>query len=297
MSMECERAVALDEIKILPRKRPVRDTTGLVESMRESGQLEPIGLTPDLTLIFGAHRIAAARVLGWSTVRASILDIDEPHRELAEIDENLLHNELTTLERGEHLARRKELYEELHPETKHGGAPGAGQGRGKRGPSREIESITLEAVPSFAEDTSAKTGVSAPVIRREIHIAKNISGDIRDSLRNTPVANCKEELLALAALKDPEKQREALALVANGSAKNIRQATGKPPAKNDGHKRPPCANAVSIAISDLRRLEARCDDLTSLCNTRLDLLRLASIRAAAGEIRDAVRSFRTGGKG
>jgi len=45
----------------------------------------------------------------------------------------------------------KRVYEQLHPETKHGGAPGVAGG-GKR--------ARVEMISTFADDTAAKTGVS-----------------------------------------------------------------------------------------------------------------------------------------
>jgi hypothetical protein len=49
--------------------------------------------------------------------------------ELAEIDENLIHIDLTPAERAMHITRRKELYEKLHPETQKGAT---GKGRPKK---------------------------------------------------------------------------------------------------------------------------------------------------------------------
>lgn len=58
-------------------------------------------------------------------------------------------NELNALERGEQLARRKDIYEALYPETKRGGDYGnqftGGKGR-------------LNDTVSFSQDTAAQTG-------------------------------------------------------------------------------------------------------------------------------------------
>ena len=60
--------------------------------------------------------------------------------------------ELTVLERAEHLKRRKEIYEAKYPETKHGG-----DRRSEEAKSRRNDFVLI---PSFAEDTAAKLGVS-----------------------------------------------------------------------------------------------------------------------------------------
>jgi ParB-like chromosome segregation protein Spo0J len=58
-------------------------------------------------LIAGRHRLEAVRSLGWSEILATVVAFDDVDRMLAEIDENLIRNDLSDLERSEHLAERK----------------------------------------------------------------------------------------------------------------------------------------------------------------------------------------------
>ena len=103
------RDVALNDI-LLPngRVREQRhDPAPLAESMRKIGQLSPIIVTKDFTLVAGLHRLEAAKLLGWESLRAEVRDYDEIEARLAEIDENLCRNDLTVWEQSRHVAERE----------------------------------------------------------------------------------------------------------------------------------------------------------------------------------------------
>ena len=211
----------LDTITVPRGRRPIRDIAPLADSMRELGQLQAIGVTKDRTLVYGAHRLKAAKHLGWNTIRALVLDLDDLHRELAEIDENLVREDLTQLERSEYSARRKRVYEAIHPQTKPVNIRG-GPGRGHK---TNPESGSVSRTPAFVDDTASKTHRSRAAIAADVQIAESIPDKVRDTLRDTASADSKEDLLALARLKkDPDKQARVAEAVATGEAKNVREA-------------------------------------------------------------------------
>jgi ParB/RepB/Spo0J family partition protein len=128
--------VGLGGIAIKPERlralRPDR-VAELAESMRLNGLLQPIVLRTSkgsgYWLVAGWHRFEAAKLLKWPSIRANIFEgMKADATELAEIDENLIHIDLTPAERAAHQAKRKEIYERLHPETKKGAT---GRGRKK----------------------------------------------------------------------------------------------------------------------------------------------------------------------
>jgi len=189
----------ISEIVIKDRKRKLdpEKVKELSESIAQLGMLHPIGVRPDKTLVFGYHRLAAANQLGWKTVPAVIVDTSELETELAEIDENLIRAELTILERAEHLARRKEIYETLHPEAKDKVLQALSTNR-KLG-----YNAGATVAPAFTEDTAQKTGLTQRTIRRDIQIATRILPEVRDVLRNTELADSTRDLLRIARL-EPE---------------------------------------------------------------------------------------------
>lgn len=68
----------------------------------------------------GLYRLEAANLLGWAEIDCTITSLEGLQAELAEIDENMTRHNPNYLEEGEQLARRKEIYETLQPETRQG---------------------------------------------------------------------------------------------------------------------------------------------------------------------------------
>lgn len=179
----------LDRITIGHRLRAVGDITDLARSMAAQGQLQAIVILPDGTLVAGGHRVAAARSLGWTTIRARIQDMDAVDAELAEIDENLYRRELTVLEQAEHLQRRMELLEIK------------GQ-RARPGDNQHTAATTTAAV-------AQTIGISERSAQQRLQIARGLTQEARDALRSSDLAESTTRLLELA--RQPQEHQAAIA--------------------------------------------------------------------------------------
>lgn len=207
--------IAIEEIAIGARKRkPVEEKIrALAESIQEVGLINPVTVTEEHALVAGWHRLEACKLLGWKTIACEVKLLDALGAELLEIDENLIRNELTAIEQALATARRKEIYELKHPETKHGGAPGKAGG-GKM-PKDDI-------VSSFAQDTASKTGMSSRTVERAAKVGMALR-DIAEEVAETSIADNKKELLALSRL--PQEERKAVVeTIAAGKASSVKQA-------------------------------------------------------------------------
>ena len=120
--------VKISKIKVNPGRRGVSesDVNELALSILDVGLLNPITLTEDYTLIAGLHRLEAVKLLGWTEIECTITDLEGLSAELAELDENFARANLSPLEMGDILKRRKDIYETLYPETKAGTAQASG---------------------------------------------------------------------------------------------------------------------------------------------------------------------------
>ena len=154
--------INISDIEVRTRVRPLKDTqvAALVDSIAEVGLLNPITITPKVRfrhgqpedayeLVAGAHRLEAVKRLGFKVIETTIVELGEHERGLAECDENLCGANLGHAERSMFTARRKVLYELLHPETEHGAIGG--------GHDKQSRKLCDSAPKRFTQDTAEKT--------------------------------------------------------------------------------------------------------------------------------------------
>lgn len=210
------KIVAIDKIIVPPGRRPVRDITDLAQSIDRVGQLNPLTVREDFNqpgfflLIAGLHRLNACKFLGRTEISVRIVTLGDLECQLAEIDENVVREPLTELELAEQLAKRKEIYEKLHPETK----------AHIRGGVSKAKRAAAESAPplSFAEDTARKTGKGARTVQESVQIGQNLSEEAKEIIRDTPIAKKKTVLVETARLPKEDQVEAAKELVAEAQA-------------------------------------------------------------------------------
>jgi ParB family transcriptional regulator, chromosome partitioning protein len=208
------RKIKLADIDASDRLRPVNPdwAAAIAESFAARGQDEPIEVRPfgeKFKLTFGAHRLAAAAIVGWGEIDAIVRPRTERQARMAEIDENLIRHELTALDRAIFLAERKRLWEEEHPETKHGGD------RKSRGGDQVANMATR-----FSAEVADKLGLGERTVQRACRLAELIDADTLEFLRRSPVVDNQAALFALLRF-EPEQRRRAAKLLADGEAASL----------------------------------------------------------------------------
>ena len=189
------RNISISRIKIKRGRRAVNKerVAQIAESITTLGLLHPISINKQYQLVTGHHRLEAFKSLGKKTIPA-ITTEKGLKADLAEIDENLIRQELSVLERAEGLKKRKDIYEIMYPPTK------GGPGRGRKEKQRT-------AFVPFTTDSADKTGSSRRYIEQAVQIANNIPSDLKKLILKTDLADNKVELLQLARLDNKLQQR------------------------------------------------------------------------------------------
>lgn len=158
---------------------------GLVESIREIGIINPIRVRPSRIyedaistdgweITAGCHRHEAAKQIGLETVPCIVVSDDDLHAELAMIDENLCRAELSPSVRALQTARRKEIYEELHPEAKAGVA-------GANARWHADEKFTS----AFSSDVAEKTGRTQRAVQLDTERGEKVIEEALNLIRGT----------------------------------------------------------------------------------------------------------------
>lgn len=203
--------IPVENIHIKEGRREVnaRHVQELAESIQELGLLNPITVDKGHTLIAGFHRLEAVKLLEWQDIECTVSSLEGLQAELAEIDENLIRHDLNFIEEGEQLARRKEIYETLHPETR----------QGKRnGQTSKTETVSVLEVKPFAEDTAEKIGVAARTVRNKIQVAKNLTPEVKEIAKENKIGF--KNAVKLSRM-EPEQQKEVAELLAANEIKSV----------------------------------------------------------------------------
>jgi ParB-like chromosome segregation protein Spo0J len=162
----------------------------LVDSIGELGIINPLRVRAAVRMVNGVegeafetiagnHRLKAAIKAGLETVPCIVVDDDDLRAELAMIDENLMRSELSAADRAEQTARRKAIYEELHPETR----PTSDGGGGRNNATRR--QLGDDIASRFTSDAAASIGKSERVIQRDAERGEKISEEALRLVKGT----------------------------------------------------------------------------------------------------------------
>lgn len=152
------------------------------------------------------HRLEACKALGWHIIPATVVATDTLRNELAELDENLVRRQLTALQEADALARRKELYEAIHPQTKRGVAGASARWEGRENASEE--NSLASPTPSFAASTAQVLGVTERTVQIDVQIANNLGEEARAVVEGTQVEGTQVEGKKVQLLKVVQFPRE-----------------------------------------------------------------------------------------
>ncbi|MEE2951465.1 MAG: ParB N-terminal domain-containing protein [Pseudomonadota bacterium] len=196
---------------------PDGDTiTKLAESIEAVGLINPIRVRcagERYELIAGSHRYAAADSLDWREIPAVIVIDDDLHAELAMIDENLCRAELSPSDRSRQTARRKSIYEELHPETRNG--------------SNQHTRVRQLGEPSevdrFTANTAAATGQSERKVQRDAERGEKVVAAAHDLVRHSRLDTGRylDELKRCAPEEQVERVRRDLEAPVTRSTRTV----------------------------------------------------------------------------
>ncbi|ALF52757.1 plasmid partitioning protein ParB [Nostoc piscinale CENA21] len=189
--------VAVNQIHIGSNRRPVNahKVNELKDSIKTNGLLNPITVDQNLNLVAGLHRLTACKLLGLEVIECRIVNYqDADQARLAEIDENLIRNELEPLERSELWLERDQILERMGLRAK----AGDNQHTLKGG-------ATISPPPKRTIELAKEVGYSERTFQHGKQIAKSIHPDVKQMIKGTPLADSPTILLKIARAGSKER--------------------------------------------------------------------------------------------
>ena len=208
--------VGIDRIKIKSQRRPLKPekVSELKDSIEVNGLLNPITVDRELNLIAGLHRLTACTMLGFQTIECNIIDCENTQQSrLAEIDENLIRNELEALERAELWLERDKILAKMGLRAK------LGDNQHTR---KKNESVAKP--PKTTEELAREAGYTKRTYQYGKQIASKILPEVKQVIRGTQIAKKTTALLEIARAGSTENKK---AEAAEKAARQARTAANK----------------------------------------------------------------------
>lgn len=220
------------------------DATGRIRAVSEAGveailsSYEDLGVIKDHVdlrrikgkdkprLLAGGHRLEACRRLGIE-VPYKLWDCTNDWAELCELDDNLAGAELNALDTAVFLARRKRVYEKLHPDAKWGGSRGNQHTGG-----RQADSL------SFCQTTAEKFGISRRKVERLVAAGSALGAAELQDLRRAPRPVTLADLQEIAKVGDVVERYDVCRFLGDGKAKSAKEARRAYRATKEGVETP-----------------------------------------------------------
>ncbi|MCA0303512.1 MAG: ParB N-terminal domain-containing protein [Proteobacteria bacterium] len=183
-------------------------------------------------LVAGWHRLEAARMAGFTTIEARVMDADADARRLREVEENLCRHELTPLDRAFFVEELCRLVGGLNaPKTK----------------SNLKKNLADQSSATIAlpEEVAERVKLSRRTIYYDLQLAEALKS-VRDELAGLPIAASQSELKRLSRLDD-KKKRAVVAELRAG--KTFTEATASKASRAQAKGKAGAAQAVWSKMS------------------------------------------------
>ncbi|WP_297323051.1 ParB/RepB/Spo0J family partition protein [uncultured Bartonella sp.] len=210
------QTIAINDISIINRVRPIDEeqAKAIAVSIKVNGLLNPITVrhTPNATggkytLVAGAHRLKAVEMCGQSEIEAIIIKDDKIEAQILEINENLIRNDLSVIDRALHVQALRNIYEEENGKIQRGGDQ-----RSVSVTDQRCKVAPLIKQTSFSKYVADRIGISNHALKRLNCIAQNLNPALRETIRATPLADNQSRLLKLAKMEQTKQQQFVIAL-------------------------------------------------------------------------------------
>jgi len=240
------------EIDVGDRLRPVSEAgvAALKASIAQLGGVmkDPVHVRKrrdgTFVLLAGAHRLTAAREMGWETIPVTAWKCNDDFAAMMEIDDNLASAELTALDTAVFLAARKTLYQKIHPEMAQGGF------RGNQHTGNLVSDIV-----SFTTASAEKFGLSKRHIERLVKVGEALDTNEVKVLREAQKPVGVTDLMTLSKIGEAAVRNQVVLKLAGGNARNAKAAWAE--VKAEAGQGNPSKDPVDVETEMLRNAWSR----------------------------------------